>query len=131
MPIIQSPSSAQLINSTSTMDLSLQPIPKISSKLEKAFCEETMAEDYLQIKYKKQVSTITRNLTFRREKLEDREIMEQLLLQRNFQRDYNKRLDKYKTEFKAKIQKKRLDNFNKQKKLEIEGKALELAELSD
>ena len=48
-----------------------------------------------------------------------------VILERKFQREYIKCLDKYKSDRKNKIQKKRSDNFNKQKKLEKEAKELD------
>lgn len=121
--------------SNSTINLPLEPIPKLSvaSKVEQMFQEDTIFKDILEIKFNSQNNTLKRNITFKRENLEDREILEKLLLERKFQREYNKRLDKYKSDRKHKIQKKRLDNFNKQKKLEKEAKELdsEMADFSE
>ena len=69
------------------------------------FIEDTISKEKLELKFQKQNSTLNRNITFRKENLEDREILEKLFLERKFQREYNKYLDKYKNDKKSKIQK--------------------------
>lgn len=127
-PIIQSPSTDSSMDDINQLE---QHAP--ISKLEQVFNDETSFSDYLSIKYSKQASNLNRNISYRRQNLEHREFLEKQFLEAKFKREYNKRFDKFKTDFKAKIQKKRLDAFNKEKKAikEREKFEKELAELSN
>lgn len=69
-PIIQTSSSN---SSNSTINLPLEPIPKssVTSEVDQMFQEDTIFKDILELKFTKQGNTLKRNITFKRENLED------------------------------------------------------------
>ena len=72
-PTIQTSLSNLSNSSNYTINLPLEPIPKssVTSEVDQMFQEDTIFKDILELKFTKQGNTLKRNITFKRENLED------------------------------------------------------------